>query len=428
VNIIQLEPSKLKDYSNNARKHPAPQIAQLIHSIEEFGFNVPVECNANFVILSGHARVEAAKKMGLATIPVIVQHHLADDTKQKGYILAANKIAMNAEWDHELLIAELEELRNAPDFDMSLTGFSTEELNEMLGDMDLNGQELGDPDEIPEPPTVPVSEKGDVWLLGNHRLMCGDSTVITDVEILMDGKLADMVFTDPPYNTGMTAETQKGSGGLWKETKGSKSGRLSNMFNDSYTDDDWQEFMSLFTANYYIIMKQDSVAYICLDWRRNHQLIPHIDTAGFKRSNLIVWDKMVHGLGSDYKYCHEFINVCKKGKPVLHTNQGSEKEYYDIWHIQRKMGTDKEHATKKPVELVERAINHSTTNSSLVTDLFGGSGSTLIACEKLNRTCYMMELDPIYVDTIIKRYQTYTGKSVVHEYSGKKWDEMNTLV
>jgi DNA modification methylase len=186
------------------------------------------------------------------------------------------------------------------------------------------------------------------------------------------------------------------------------------MFNDSYTNDEWQDFMSSFVSSYWSLMKDNSIAYICLDWRRNHELIPHIKSSGFHRSNIIVWDKIVHGLGSDYKYTYELINVCKKGKPKLNTHQG-DREYSDVWHIQRVMGKNDDHATAKPIELVERAIRHASNKDDVITDLFGGSGSTLIACEKLKRKCFMMELDPKYCDVIIKRYENYSGKKAVRE-------------
>jgi DNA modification methylase len=240
--------------------------------------------------------------------------------------------------------------------------------------------------------------------------MCGDSTDRATVEALMDGEKADMVFTDPPYNTGMTAETKKGQGGtLWKGNKKGGSAWLSHMFNDSYTDEEWQSFMDGFCSSYDNASKENSFIYVCLDWRRSHELVPHLKSR-WKFSNLIIWDKQVHGLGSDYKYTHEFIHVCKKGKPEAAANREGDREYQDVWRIQRKMGRDDDHATKKPIELCERAIRHASKYKNVVLDLFGGSGSTLIACEKNNRNCRMMELDPKYCDVIIKRWEDFTGK------------------
>lgn len=228
--------------------------------------------------------------------------------------------------------------------------------------------------------------------------MCGDSTDAETVSRLMNGAHADMVFTDPPYNTGM-------------KPKKTRSTWLSGFFDDTFTDEEWERFMAQLCARYFEIMKDDTVAYICLDWRRNHELVPHIKKY-FELSNIIVWDKIVHGLGSDYKYTYELLNVCKKGKPKMNTHQG-DKEYQDIWHIQRKIGRDEDHTTKKPIELVARALRHSAPKNGLVVDLFGGSGSTLIACEQLGRTCYTMELDPHYCDVIIKRWENLTEQKAV---------------
>lgn len=289
-----------------------------------------------------------------------------------------------------MLFSELKDLKQL-NFDMEQFGFD---------ELDFGLEEEIVEDEIPEidEEHEPIVKLGDIWQLGKHRLMCGDSTVKENVGKLMNGNKADMVFTDPPYNTGMVGNA---SHSTW----------LSGMFNDSYTDNEWQKLMESFCNMYYDFLKDNSVAYICLDWRRNHELIPHIKKY-FHLSNVIVWDKIVHGLGSDYKYTYELINVCKKGKPIINNRQG-EKEYQDIWHIQRKIGRDEDHATKKPIELCCRAIRHASKQEDIVLDLFGGSGSTLIACEQLDRICYMMELEPKYCDVIIKRWEALTGDEAI---------------
>jgi DNA modification methylase len=180
------------------------------------------------------------------------------------------------------------------------------------------------------------------------------------------------------------------------------------MFDDDFTDEEWKNLLDGFTKNLFIAMKDDSVAYICLDWRRNHELVPYVK-AQFHLSNVIIWDKMVHGLGSDYKYTYEIINVCKKGKPELNTNQG-EQDYQDIWHIQRKMGRDEDHATKKPNELIARAIKHASKKDDIILDIFGGSGSTLLTAEQLGRRCFVNELLPNYCSVIITRWLNYMIK------------------
>lgn len=409
-------------YINNSRTHSDEQVSQIAASIKEFGFLNPVIIDEDNGLIAGHGRVMAAKKLGIDEIPFVVANGLTEAQK-KAYVIADNQLALNAGWDLEKLKLEVENLIEL-DFDTDILGFEQEFIDDLLADCEpVEG--LTDEDEVPEVPEIPVTVKGDVWLLGDHRLMCGDSTSIDDVEKLMDGKKADMVFTDPPYNTGMTAQTQAGQGGtLWKgNKKQNEKARLSHMFNDSYTDEDWHKFMSDFCDSYNMNTKDDSFIYICLDWRRSHELVPYLKDR-WKFTNLIIWDKMVHGLGSDYKYTHEFIHVCKKGKPATANNKEGEKEYQDVWRIQRKMGRDKDHATKKPIELCERAIRHGSKYKQIVLDLFGGSGSTLIAAEKNNRICNMMELDDKYCDVIINRWQDFTGKEAIHADTGKTYNEM----
>jgi DNA modification methylase len=414
MKITQVPIHEIKPYENNPRVHPVRQLEVITNSIKRFGFRGSILLDRNNVIVAGHARYEAAAVAGLTELPCEYADDLSEDDII-AYRYLDNKIASMSYDDEEKVFQELAKI---PDYDMK--PFDVE-----LKPIEETKEGLCDDDETPELKVEATTKRGDVWQLGQHRLMCGDSTMIDDVEKLMNGEKADMVFADPPYNTGMTSESQKGSGGLWK---GSGSAWLSHMFNDSYTDEEWQTFMASFMASFWMIMKDDSVAYICLDWRRNHELIPHIETAGFKRSNLIVWDKMVHGLGSDYKYTYELINVCKKGNPKLDTHQGDDREYSDVWHIQRKMGKDEDHATKKPVELIERAIRHASKPKQIVADLFCGSGSTLIACEKINRRCFTMELMPNYVDIAIKRWQKFTGLDAVLESNGKKFNELSPLV
>ncbi len=409
---------KLIPYVNNSRTHDENQVMQIAGSISEFGFTNPVLIDEKGVIIAGHGRVMAAKKLCLDEVPCIVLEGLTDAQK-KAYVIADNRLALNAGWDAEMLSLELKSLEEM-DFDLGLLGFDDDELSKLLEPEQVEG--LTDEDQVPEVPEKPVTVEGDVWILGDHRLMCGDSTSIDAVDTLMDGEKADMVFTDPPYNTGMTAQTQAGQGGtLWKGTKKpNEKARLSHMFNDSYTDEEWAQFLNDFCDSYEVATKKNAFIYVCLDWRRSHELVPHLKRR-WKFSNLIIWDKVVHGLGSDYKYTHEFIHVCKKGKPPLANNKDGEKEYQDVWRIQRKMGRDEDHATKKPIELCERAISHASKYKDVVIDLFGGSGSTLIACEKLNRNCRMMELDPKYCDVIIKRWQDFTGKQAIHE-DGRLFD------
>ena len=377
IEYIKLE--QIKPYERNPRKND-DAVKYVKQSIKEFGFKVPIVLDKDNVIVAGHTRYKASKELGLKEVPCIHADDLNGE-QIKAFRLADNKVSEFAEWDDSLLNLELDSL----EMDMTDFGFLDsvfeEEQKEIIED------------EVSED-VEPLCKLGDVWQLGNHRLMCGDATNENDVEKLTGGVQIDLVFTDPPYNTGMVKNNNHST-------------RLSGMFNDSYTDEEWENFMESFCKMYNTKLKENGVAYICLDWRRNYQLIPHIKKY-FKLSNTIVWDKVVHGLGSDYKYTYELINVCKKGNPIINSHQG-DKEYQDVWHIQRKIGKDEEHATKKPLELCGRAIKHASKEKDLVLDLFGGSGSTLIACEQLNRKCYMMELDPHYCDVIINRWETLTG-------------------
>jgi len=420
MQIDDLLINDLAIYDKNSRTHSDAQVQEICDSIKAFGFNNPILIDENRQIIAGHGRLLAAKKLKLKIVPTITLSHLTD-AKKKAYVIADNKLALNAGWDYEILMHELDAI-SAAGIDVGLTGWTPDEIAAFTPEV-LNEGEC-DEDEVPDVAPDPITKLGDIWLLGNHRLMCGDSTSIDSVEKLMNGEKADMVFTDPPYNTGMTTKSQAGSGELWKGNKKGGNPRLSHMFNDSYSAEEWQTFMASFMASYWMLMKDNSVAYICLDWRRNHELIPHIDAAGYHRSNLIVWDKVVHGLGSDYKYTYELINVCKKGKPTLDTHQGDDREYSDVWHIQRVMGKNEDHATAKPIALMERAMRHASKPKDLIADLFGGSGSTLIACEKTNRKCFMMELSPNYCDVIIKRWQKFSGKNATLEISGKSFDEV----
>jgi len=415
MQITELALSDLAPYVNNSRTHSGEQVKQIPESIQEFGFTNPILIDESKQIIAGHGRLMAAQELGLSSVPCITLENLSDEQK-RAYVIADNQLALNAGWDFDMLKDEIEALQDM-DFNIDLLGFDDSFLDGLL---ELEPEEgLTDEDEVPELPEEPKTKLGDVWLLGDHRLMCGDSTSIDAVERLMDGEKADMVFTDPPYNTGMTSETQAGQGGtLWKGNKKNGSTRLSHMFNDSYTDEEWRKFMSDFCSSYDLATKDNVFIYVCLDWRRSHELVPHLKDR-WKFSNLIVWDKVVHGLGSDYKYTHEFIHVCKKGKPSESSNREGDREYQDVWRIQRKIGRSEEHATKKPIELCERAIRHGSKYKNIVMDLFGGSGSTLIACEKNNRNCYMMELAPKYCDVIVKRWQDFTGSKATLEGTGE---------
>jgi DNA modification methylase len=388
----------------NRNVHSEEQISRLVELLKYQGWRHPlIISNQSGQLVVGHGRLAAAKKLKMKTVPVVYQDF---DSPEQEYAFAVsdNAIASWSDLDLSGINTDVGEL--GPDFNLDLLGIENFTL-----DVVEKVPPGGDPDEnTVSMPVEPKSKLGDLWTLGDHRLFCGDATDVGAVDRLMEAERADMVFTDPPYNTGMGVD-KKRSGSAW----------LSHMFNDSFTDEEWEALLSGMVASYWMLMKDNSIAYVCLDWRRSHELVPQFKKT-FHFSNLIVWDKVVHGLGSDYKYTHEFIHVFKKGKPELDTHQG-EQEYQDIWHVQRKMGRDDEHATKKPIELIERAMGHASKRGDIVADLFGGSGSTLLAAEKAGRRCFMMELDPRYIDVILTRWAKYTGLDPVRD-DGTAWSTL----
>lgn len=382
--------NEIKPNPSNPRIIKDDKFHKLVESVKSFPEMLeirPIVVNKDMIILWGNMRYKACKEAGLKEIPVIVADNLTEE-QEREFLIKDN--VSGGEWDWDILANE----------------WGKEELEEWWLDVQF---ETVEPEVEEDDFEVDEGIKTDIVLwdlfeIWPHRILCGDSTNIDDVNKLMNGEKADMVFTDPPYNTGMTWESQWGDT-LWKwdwKKKPKDWARLSHMFDDSYTDEEWEQFMSDFCSMYFMQMKDDTVCYMCLDWRRNYELIPHIKKH-FHLSNTIVWDKMVHWLWSDYKYTYELINVCKKWKPELNTHQWEDREYSDVLHIQRKMWKDEDHATKKPIEIVERAIRHASKKGDIVLDLFWWSGSTMVACHQLNRKCYMSELDPKYVQTIINR-------------------------
>lgn len=387
MKLETIKVTELVSDPNNARKHDDKNLEAIKGSLTQFGQRKPIVIGAGNVVIAGNGTLAAAKSLGWDEIEVV---RVPDDwsaDQAKAFALADNRTAELATWDEQILAAQVLELAEA--------GFEVAEFGFEAIEPDLIEPEVQE-DETPEPPAEPISKLGDIYQLGKHRVMCGSSTDHKTVSALMDGNKADMVFTDPPYNTGMSAKSNAGS--TW----------LNHMFDDDYTDQEWFEFMKDFTLTLDQFTKQNSALYVCFAWKRNHELVPYL-TDKFKLSNIIIWDKVVHGLGSDYQYTYEIINVCKKGKPEIDSHQGTDREYQDVWRIQRIMGRNDDHATAKPLELCARAIRHASKSGEIVLDIFGGSGSTLIAAEQTGRACYMMELDPKYVDVIVKRWENLTG-------------------
>ena len=394
-------------YANNTRTHSEEQVAQVAASIKEFGFTNPVLVDADNGIIAGHGRVLAARKLGLAEVPCIRLAHL-DDRQKRAYIIADNKLALNAGWDDELLALELGALKDEG-FDVGLTGFSEEELAALVVPEVIEGQT--DEDEVPEPPEEPKTVEGDVWVLGRHRLMCGDSTSIDAVEKMMPETVANMIFTDPPYLMNFT-------GGIHADGSKSFNAKHGSIKNDKMTEQEGDDFLD--SINAMIRAKVDGAFYISFYRLGIGKYLASMERTGLKNRALVIWDKGNHTLSnSDYMSMYE---------PIFYGWVNSHKFYggkngMDIWRIKRTAKNDL-HPTMKPVELVCKAIEDGSQVNGVVLDLFGGSGSTLIAAEKLNRQSRLMELDPKYCDVIIKRWQDFTGQKAVHAETGKAFDEL----
>lgn len=382
-------------YARNARTHTAAQIDAVARSMREFGWTNPVLISGDGTIIAGHARVLAAKKLKLPSVPVIVLDYLTD-AQRRAYILADNKLAEQAGWDEELLRIELPELKS-DDFDLSVIGFSDDELSALLDEPAGDYEGNTDPDDVPEVQEAIVSRPGDVWVLGPHRLLVGDATSQSDVERLMGGARADMVFTDPPYNVdyeGYTEEKLKIKG-------------------DKMTPEQFQLFLSEVFAAYRGIVKSGASVYVChsSSWQREFQNA--IEAAGFDVRCQIIWAKNTFAWGfGRYKFQHE---------PIFYVHVAGESDswYGDktqstLWQ-EKKPAANRLHPTMKPVELIERALANSSKSGDLVVDLFGGSGSTMIACERLGRHARLMEIDPRYADVIVRRWQEHTGGTAAFE-------------
>lgn len=411
---IELWPlERLRPYERNARTHSAEQVAQIAASIVEFGFTNPVLVDSHDGIIAGHGRLMAASELGLKTVPVVVLDHLSE-RQRKAYILADNQLALNAGWDTDLLRAELQDLAEQ-DFDLSLIGFSDDELADLLPDVEELPPEDADADAVPEAPAEPITKPGDVWLLGKHRVMCGDSTSLTEVERLMAGGKADLLLTDPPYNVAvvggnhsLSPEERKKQGGLVIE-------------NDSMSDEDFRQFLrDVYTAAD-LVMHPGAVFYIWHADSEGYNFRGAARDVGWQVRQCLIWNKNSLVMGrQDYHWKHE---PCLYGwKEGAGHYWGSDRSQTTVLDFNRP-SRNGEHPTMKPVELFQYQVENSSKRKSVVLDLFGGSGTTAIACEKTGRHARLMELDPRYCDVIVKRWQAFTGKRATLEATGELFPE-----
>ena len=393
---IKKATSELVPYASNSRTHDDKQIEQIMASIQEWGFTNPIIIDEDDTIIAGHGRVMAATKLGLEEVPC-VQVSGWTDAQKKAYVIADNKLALNAGWDKEMLALEFDALKDL-NFDVELTGFGLDEIPTL----NLEEEGLCDEDEAP-PIEDPVSVPGDVWLLGKHVLVCGDSTAATDMSKLMNNGAADLIFTDPPYDMSYGKGRAAGS-----SKKGAREKAHGMIKNDDLAGDDLIALVADSLALGYSYKKEGGAAYVCFTWRTYAEFQQAIENAGGEIKACIVWNKESIGLGkSNYRPQHEFIFYCSG-------QWYGDKSQSDVWEMSRGATADYVHPTQKPVELIVKALQNSTKKDDVVLDLFGGSGSTLIACEKTKRQARIMELDPRYVDVIIRRWQNFTGKQAVN--------------
>jgi DNA modification methylase len=393
---------QLLPYVRNARTHSAVQIRQIAASIAEFGFNNPVLIDAEGSIIAGHGRVLAAGELKLPQVPVIVLSHLTESQK-RAFRIADNQLALNAAWDPDVLRLELKALAAAAELALDLTGFDPDELDRLLAEPETE-EELTDPDIAPPPPRVPVTVVGDLWVLGDHRLLCGDATDKEAIETLLAGETAAMVFTDPPYNVAYQGKTAQ---------------KL-QIHNDALGEK-FYAFLRQSLAN--LIAVCQGAIYVCMSSSELHTLYRAFTDAGGHWSTFLIWAKHHFTLGrSDYQRQYEPILYGWPQK-VEHY-WGGDRNQGDVWFISRPMA-NREHPTAKPVELVERAIENSSRIRDVVLDPFAGSGTTLIACQRRKRRARLMELDPGYADVICQRWQQYTGKSAVLQAEGRTFVEIS---
>ena len=410
---------RLTPYPRNARTHSTKQINQIAASIKEFGFTNPVLIDADGGIIAGHGRVEAAKLLGLDRVPAIQLDHLTE-VQKRAYILADNRLAEKAGWDEELLAVELQYLSHIDlDFDIEITGFETVEI-----DLLIEGLEAGDDDEADAVPDMdddvaPVSRVGELWLLGPHRLLCGDALDPASYETLMAGAKAGLVFTDPPYNVEIDGNVC-GSGRIKHQDFVMASGEMSEA--------EFTEFLTTALSNLARNSADGAIHFVCMDWRHAHALLTASRAVYSELKNICVWNKTNAGMGSLYRSKHELVFVFKNGTGAHINNvelgrHGRNRtniwDYPGVNTLRRdRLDELRMHPTVKPVALVADAVKDCSKRGGIILDAFAGSGTTIIAAGKTGRIAHVLELDPKYVDVAVRRWEAYTGETARHSDTG----------
>ena len=402
VNVSDLVP-----YARNARTHSPEQVDQIAASIREWGWTTPVLIDEDGGLIAGHGRVMAAKKLGLRDVPAMRADGWSEAQK-RAYVLADNKLALNAGWDNELLRVELDGLKEL-DFDLSLTGFADLELSTILAD---KTEGLTDPDETPEPPAEPVSVLGDVWLLGKHRIVCGSSTEVESVDKALNGVKPHLMVTDPPYGVEYDADWRNKA----MRADGSKVGgrAVGKVLNDDKAD--WREAWALFPGD---------VAYVWHAGNMAHVVAESLLACDLHIRAQVIWAKSQFVIGrGDYHPQHEPCwYAVRKGK-TGHYDGGRKQS--TLWQIDKPQKSETGHSTQKPVECMKRPIENNSSPGQAVYEPFSGSGTTIIAAEMTGRSCHAIELNPAYVDVTIERWQNFTGQQATLEATGETFSEVKS--
>jgi DNA modification methylase len=403
LQVVTWPVEKLIPFARNARTHSDEQVAQIAASIAEFGWTNPILVGADGIVIAGHARLLAARKLRMTEVPVIVLDYLTE-TQRRALVLADNRLAMNAGWDEEMLRVELESLQE-DGFNLDLVGFTDDELADLLAEPETEPAGLTDEDAVPETPETAITVPGDLWMLGEHRLLCGDATQMESVEKILASGLADMVFCDPPYNVNY--------GVAMKDRLRKKARKIAN----DNLGTGFEQFLRDACVNMLGVTKGG--IYICMSSSELHTLHQAFTEAGGHWSTFVIWAKNTFTMGrSDYQRQYE---------PILYGwKEGTDhfwcgaRDQGDVWFVKKPVANDL-HPTMKPVELVERAIRNSSKSRDTVLDPFGGSGSTLIASERSGRQARVIELEPKYCDVIIRRWQAFAGKEASLDGDGRSF-------
>lgn len=402
MQIETLPIDQLIPYARNSRTHSDEQVAQIAASIREFGFTNPVLIDGDGGLIAGHGRVMGARKLGMAEVPCIRLGHLTE-AQRRAYVIADNKLALNAGWDDEMLALELRDLQGM-DFDLALTGFGQADIDALLAGLDATPKGETDADAVPEPQAEVVTKPGDVWVLGKHRIMCGSSTVATDVATLLGGGVPHLMVTDPPYGVEYDPNWRNEADRANGKSYGARA--TGQVLNDDRAD--WREAWALFPGE---------VAYVWHAGVFSHTVADSLEACGFEMRALIVWAKhrLVIGRGH-YHHKHEPCWYAVKKGGTGHW-QGDRKQT-TLWEIEHNK-SETGHGTQKPVEAMRLPIENNSQAGDSIYEPFSGSGTTIIAAEQTGRRCYAMELSPQYVDVAVRRWQQFTGKTAVLESTGQ---------